>query len=109
VDLGVFEEIARVDPAFEFVSAEEVVIAAVLFAGARRTGGAGNRVADFLLVREPTTKRGFARAGRPGNEEKNAGVVGHGMESGRRKKEPRIGRIMRIFFRSRRFAGFAVL
>ena len=59
---GVFEKILVVEFLLEVITADEVVVFAILLAGSRCAGGAGNRVMSLAQVCQMAAQRGFPRS-----------------------------------------------
>jgi hypothetical protein len=62
VDFGAFEEIAVFAFGEKLFTAEEMVVLAIGFAGARGAGGAGYRVMRLVLASQTPAQGGFSRS-----------------------------------------------
>ena len=77
--LGPFEELAGIAAGHEVLLADEEVGFAVALALARGAGGEGDRVPDVAArIEQGANQRGFAGAGRRGNDQDGASGMGHG-------------------------------
>jgi hypothetical protein len=69
---GIFQKVTTSNFLIELLAAEKEIIAAMHFSGSCGTRGAGNGIVSLSVVGQPTTERGFSRAGRARDEKKNA-------------------------------------